>query len=105
MSYDILVARIKELEATEERFNTFMAAIVALGPHAGKPDAHVEALLDKVKRVGELEAEVKRLRGLCKRAEDGLRDRQAVMSPTQSAYRNLTALIDDLANEWSNGNG
>lgn len=52
-------ARIAELESIVKNFDAFMAALAAIGPHAGKPDSHIEALLDKVKLVNELEAALK----------------------------------------------
>jgi len=96
--------RVAELEATEQRFNTFMAAIAALGPHAGKPDAHVEALLDKVRRVGELEAEVQRLRGVCERAAFFAKPILRSINDRLLIAR-VETLIDDLANEGSKEHG
>ena len=55
-------ARIAELESIVKNFDAFMAALAAIGPHAGKPDSHIEALLDKVKRVTELESTERELR-------------------------------------------
>lgn len=62
-------ARIAELEATNAvmqdkstHFDALIAAILAMIPHAETPDAHVQALLDKVKRVGELEQTERELR-------------------------------------------
>jgi hypothetical protein len=52
-------ARIAALESIVNNFDAFMAALAAIGPHAGKPDSHIEALLDKVKLVNELEAALK----------------------------------------------
>ena len=40
--------------------------------------------------------QLRQARLVCQRAAAGLRDRQAVMSPNQSAYRELTALIAEV---------
>lgn len=59
-------ARIAELESIVKNFDAFVAALAAIGPHAGKPDSHIEALLDKVNRVSELEQTERELRDAVK---------------------------------------
>ena len=54
-----LEAQVKELEPKAKMFDTLMQALRALEPHRHNPDGAItEALLDKVKRVQELEEAV-----------------------------------------------
>ncbi len=96
--------QIKQLKCKADLFDNFTAAVVALEPHAGKPEASVEALLDKIGELKIVEAERDALKAKLAEVQEDLEDEQdsgdsAYAADTKRIYeiRELTAERDALA--------